>query len=68
MYIPAGYFFRDDLDGGRLIKRAIQQAIACDKEVGCEKCGWTGIMEGDPTAPVDSIRREDVPCPECQEI
>ena len=35
------------------------------KESGCPKCNGTGIMEGDQSAPPGSIRRLDVPCPEC---
>jgi hypothetical protein len=33
----------------------------------CPACGGSGVMEGDPTAPTGSIRRQDVPCPECQQ-
>jgi hypothetical protein len=33
----------------------------------CRTCGGTGVMLGDPDAPARSIRRVDVPCPECQE-
>lgn len=32
----------------------------------CSACGSTGVMAGDPCAPADSIRRFDVPCPECR--
>ncbi len=32
----------------------------------CRACAGTGIMEGDPTAPANSISRHDVPCPECR--
>lgn len=33
----------------------------------CSACNDTGIMKGDKNAPVGSILREDVPCPECQD-
>ena len=39
-----------------------------EQQENCATCDGTGVIEGDPTAPVGSIRREDVPCPECQEI
>lgn len=42
---------------------------ACGWEMRrCPQCGGTGIIEGDASAPAGSIRRETVPCPECQEI
>ncbi len=39
-----------------------------DGPADCPKCGGTGIMEGDKSAPAASIRRHDVACPECQDI
>lgn len=47
---------------------AIADALDVLESRTCPKCLGTGIMEGDATAPPGSIRRQNVPCPECQEI
>jgi hypothetical protein len=36
-------------------------------ELPCPTCDGAGVMKGDPAAPEGSIRRENVPCPECSE-
>lgn len=35
------------------------------KAAPCPACKGTGVLEGDKTAPANSILRCDVPCPEC---
>lgn len=56
---------RCDDDELGVIHRDFMMCYACRWEIfRCKACGGTGIMEGNPTAPPDSILRCDVNCPE----
>ncbi len=60
-------FKRPDLARQHLVQLGCRE-VEPDVWTVCPTCDGTGVLKGDASAPVNSILRVDVPCPECREI